>query len=74
VVLTSVILGAGMLVLTTSSFLLTVRFGALAALTLAVALLADLMLLPVLLAYAHHATGWSERRAPHGGQGELQSR
>ncbi len=55
IVLTSVILGAGMLVLTTSTFMLTARFGALAALTMMLALVADLALLPAIL---HLVFGW----------------
>ena len=49
VVLTSLLLAAGLLVLLTSDFVPTRRFGALTCLTLAVALLADLLLLPALL-------------------------
>jgi len=49
VVLTSLLLSAGLLVLLTSDFVPTRRFGALTCLTLATALLADLLLLPALL-------------------------
>ena len=49
VVLTSVVLGAGMAILLLSEFVPTRRFGGLTALTLTTALVADLILLPALL-------------------------
>jgi len=53
VVLTSLLLGAGFLVLTTSEFVPTQRFGYLAAITFVAALFADLVLLPALLRIAY---------------------
>lgn len=49
IVLTTVVLGSGMVTLMFSDFVATARFGGLTALTLGVALLADLIFLPALL-------------------------
>lgn len=58
IVLTSMLLGVGLLVLTTSTFVPTERFAWLTAMTIAGCLIADLVLLPALLSL------WPERSPP----------
>ncbi|TVR01771.1 MAG: hypothetical protein EA398_09135 [Deltaproteobacteria bacterium] len=63
IVLTSLLLGVGLLVLTASTFVPTVRFATLTAMTIAGCLVADLVLLPALLRLWPEGEGAVERDA-----------